>query len=889
MAKLAQAKKNGTPAVKRPTLKPSAVPVEDAAAVADTGQRPFPIVALGASAGGLEALAQFLEHVPAGRGMAFVVIQHLDPTQKGMLPELLQRATPMPVAQARNRMKVKPGCVYVIPPNRDLSILHDCLYLLEPVAPRGLRLPIDFFFRALADDRREHAIGVILSGMGSDGTLGLRAIKERGGLVLVQDPATARFDSMPRSAVDAGLADIVAAAEELPLRIGDYLRHTPRVAPGPVILETETAEQRSAFDKTCILLRARTGHDFSLYKKSTVYRRIERRMAIHQIDRIADYVRYLRENPQEVDLLFKELLIGVTKFFRDTAPWVCLQETALPELLAAYPAGAALRAWVAGCSTGEEAYSLAIAFREMQERLGSLARYSLQIFATDLDADAIELARQGLYPANIAADVSDERLKRFFVEDGGGYRVSKEIREMVVFAPQNLIMDPPFTKLDILTCRNLLIYLGGELQKKLLPLFHYSLKPGGILMLGSAESIGGFTDLFTPLDAKARLFRRGTSPLNTVELVFPTRYFPTKNESLMDVKSEPAPANLQDLADHLLLQQFSPAAVLVTGSGDLVYISGRTGKYLEPAAGKVNWNIHAMAREGLRNELAIALPKALRGGERVVCRGLHVGGNGGNGGTQLVDLIVQPIDEPAALRGMAMVVFSEVASPPQTGATGKAGARRSQSAGEVEPALALARQQVQTLREEMQTSQEELKSANEELQSTNEELQSTNEELTTSKEEMQSLNEELQTVNVELQSKVDELSSANNDMKNLLNSTDMATIFLDNVLHVRRFTTQATRLFKLIPGDVGRPLSDIVTDLDYPGLLSDAEDVLRTLAFSEREVAAGNDRWFQVKIMPYRTLENVIDGVVITLNDIGRAKRLEAQLRGDVDNARESP
>jgi chemotaxis methyl-accepting protein methylase len=889
MAKLAQTKKNNTPAVKRPALKPSAAPVEAAAAVASKGQRPFPIVALGASAGGLEALAQFLEHVPAGSGMAFVVIQHLDPTQKGMLPELLQRATAMPVAQAKNRMKVKPGCVYVIPPNRDLSILHDCLYLLEPVAPRGLRLPIDFFFRALADDRREHAIGVILSGMGSDGTLGLRAIKERGGLVLAQDPATARFDSMPRSAVDAGLADIVAAAEELPLRIGDYLRYTPRVAPGPVILETETAEQRSAFDKTCILLRARTGHDFSLYKKSTVYRRIERRMAIHQIDRIADYVRYLRENAQEVDLLFKELLIGVTKFFRDTAPWVCLQETALPELLAAYPAGAALRAWVAGCSTGEEAYSLAIAFREMQERLASPARYSLQIFATDLDPDAIEQARQGLYPANIAADVSDERLKRFFVEDGGGYRVSKEIREMVVFAPQNLIMDPPFTKLDILTCRNLLIYLGAELQKKLLPLFHYSLKPGGILMLGSAESIGGFTDLFAPLDAKARLFRRGSSPLNAVELVFPTRYFPTKNESLMDVKPEPAPANLQDLADHLLLQQFSPAAVLVTGSGDLVYISGRTGKYLEPAAGKVNWNIHAMAREGLRNELAIALPKALRGGERVVCHGLPIGSNGGsNAGTQLVDLIVQPINEPAALRGMAMVVFSEVATPsvPDSPA-GKTRSPRSQPA--LEQALAHAQQQVMTLREEMQTSQEELKSANEELQSTNEELQSTNEELTTSKEEMQSLNEELQTVNVELQSKVDELSSANNDMKNLLNSTDMATIFLDNALHVRRFTTQATRLFKLIPGDVGRPLSDIATDLAYPGLLTDAEEVLRTLASSEREVAAGDDRWFQVKIMPFRTLENVIDGVVITFNDIGRAKRLEAQLRVDVDNAKDSP
>jgi two-component system CheB/CheR fusion protein len=847
----------------------------------------FPVVALGASAGGLEALEQFLAHVPAGSGMAFVIIQHLDPTQKGMMPELLQRATVMPVMQAKNRMKVNPDCVYVIPPNRDLSILHDCLHLLEPEAPRGLRLPIDFFFRALADDRRQRAICVILSGMGSDGTLGLRAIKEQGGLVLVQDPASAKFDSMPRNAIDTGLVDIVAMAEELPLRIVDTLRHSPRAA-GPAVTGIETAAQRSAFDKICILLRARTSHDFSLYKKSTVYRRIERRMAIHQLDRIADYVRYLQENAQEVELLFKELLIGVTKFFRDPAPWAYLKDHALPDLLAANPPGSTLRAWVTGCSTGEEAYSLAIAFREAQERLGPPGRHTLQIFATDLDADAIEKARQGLYPANIAADVSEERLKRFFVEEGGGYRVGKDIRGMVVFAPQNVIMDPPFTKLDIVTCRNLLIYLDMALQKKLLPLFHYSLRPGGILMLGCAESIGNFTDLFAPLENKARIFRRSSAALRAPDLEFPTRYFPMKTESLMDEKPEPGTGNLQNLADQFLLQQFAPTAVLVTGAGDLVYISGRTGKYLEPAAGKVNWNIHAMAREGLRNDLAIALPKAVRSGERVDCRNLRIGGNGG---TQMVDLTIQPIAEPAALRGMVMVVFTDVIEPSVTPSAkdtvaGKRAPRRSEREAELEQALAQARHDAQILREEMQTSQEELKSSNEEMQSTNEELQSTNEELTTSKEEMQSLNEELQTVNIELQAKLEELSSANTDMKNLLNSTDMATIFLDNALHVRRYTTQVTRLFKLIPSDVGRPLSDMVTDLDYPAMLADAEDVLRTLAFSDREITTHDGRWFQVKIMPYRTQDNVIDGVVITFNDIGRAKRLEAELRAVAGNAR---
>jgi two-component system, chemotaxis family, CheB/CheR fusion protein len=846
----------------------------------------FPIVAIGASAGGLEALAQFLGHVPVGCGMAFVIIQHLDPDHKGMMPELLQRTTLMPVVQAKNRVKVRPDCVYVIPPNADLSILHDSLYLLEPIAPRGLRLPIDFFFRALADDRQEQAIGVILSGMGSDGTLGVRAIKERGGLVLAQDPLTAKFDSMPKSIIDAGLAEIIAAAEKLPQRIIDtlHLQQPAKMA----VSDVESVDQKSAFDKICILLRERTGHDFSFYKKTTVYRRIERRMAIHQLDRIADYVHHLRENPQELDLLFKELLIGVTNFFRDPATWAYLQEKTLPDLLAATPPGTTLRAWVAGCSSGEEAYSLAIIFRELQEQRKPHDRCSLQIFATDLDPDAIEKARRALYPANIAIDVSEARLKRFFVEDGGSFRVAKEIREMVVFAPQNIIMDPPFTKLDMLTCRNLLIYLGAELQKKLLPLFHYSLKPGGILMLGSAESIGNFTDLFEPLESKARLFKRSNSLLHPDELEFPTRHFPTKAALPMEPKPETSTANLQTLADQLLLQKFSPAAVLVTASGDLVYINGRTGKYLEPAAGKVNWNIHAMARDDLRQEISLALPRALRSGESVVSNNLRVGNNGGS---QLVDLTIFPIQEPAPLRGMAMLVITDVATPTEVATeTGKRSPRRAQRELDLEKALAQAQQEVQRLREEMQTSQEEVKSASEELQSTNEELQSTNEELTTSKEEMQSLNEELQTVNVELQSKVDELSSANNDMKNLLNSTDIATIFLDNALHVRRFTTQATRLFKLIPGDIGRPLSDIVTNLTYPNLEIDAEQVLSTLAFSDREIDTTDGRWFQVKIMPYRTLENVIDGVVMTFNDISRAKILEKELRavGKFPNAEPS-
>ena len=839
-------------------------------------QNAFPIVGIGASAGGLEALELFLKHVPAGSGMAFVIVQHLDPTHKGIMVELLQRVTPMPVVQARDRLKVAPDRVYVIPPNKDMSILHGVLHLLEPAAPRGLRLPIDFFFRSLADDCQARSIGVILSGMGSDGTLGLRAIKEKAGVVFVQAPASAKFDGMPRSAIDAGLADVVAPAEELPGRIIDYLKHAPLIAtPDP----SREGKTQSALEKVFILLRTQTGHDFSLYKKSTIYRRVERRMGLHQIDKIATYVRFLRENPQETELLFKELLIGVTSFFRDPPAWEQLKDEVIPALLAAHPKGGVLRAWASGCSTGEEAYSLAMVFKEALERVKPAGNFSLQVFATDLDRDAIDRARAGVYPANIAADVSPERLRRFFVKDEHGYRVGKEIRETVVFAPQNVIMDPPFTKLDLLICRNLLIYLDPGMQKKLMPLFHYSLNPGGVLFLGSAETIGAFTDLFAPLAGKTRFYRRLDSALGTEPVEFPSSFFPDlPHAATVQPQARMPVPNLQTLADQLLLQRFSPAAVLTNDKGDILYISGRTGKYLEPAAGKANWNIFAMAREGLRYELNNALQKALRQKTAAGLKGVKVGTNGG---VQAVDITVQPISEPAALQGMVMIVFTDVATPPETKAAGKTprASARSASLAALERELQQAREETQTCREQMQTSQEELKSTNEELQSTNEELQSTNEELTTSKEEMQSLNEELQTVNHELQAKVDELSQANNDMKNLLDSTDIATLFLDDALNVRRFTPQTTSIIKLIAGDAGRPITDITTDLDYPGLAADAREVLRSLVFIEKQVATRDGRWFLVRIMPYRTLENRIDGVVITFSNITAAKTLEAQLR----------
>ncbi len=835
------------------------------------GEPSFAIVGVGASAGGLKALEAFLRHVPAQCGMAFVVVQHLDPTRKGMLPELLQRATSMSVVQIKDRTRVEPNRVYVIPPNRDLSILHGVLHLLDPVDARGLRLPIDFFFRSLAVDQKAKSVGVILSGMGSDGTLGLRAIKEQAGVVFVQAPETAKYDSMPQAAIDAGLADVVAPAEELAEKLVAYQAHSTHLSRGGDV--AAAPKTQSAIEKICVLLRNSTGHDFSLYKRSTVHRRIQRRMGLHQIESIALYVKYLQENSQEGLLLFKEMLIGVTSFFRDPEAWQHLEEDVLPALLTEHSSRGVIRAWVAGCSTGEEAYSLAIVLKETLAKLDLDRHVTLQIFATDLDKDAIDRARLGVYPLNIAGDVPAERLARHFIKEECQYRVSPAIREAVVFAEQNLIMDPPFTRLDVLTCRNLLIYLAPELQRKLLPLFHYSLAPGGVLFLGSAETTAAASDLFTPLGKKARTYRRIERPKRASSLEFPTSFHSRPPTGDNEQPSAAPALNLQALADQLLLRRYSPAAVLTNDSGDILYVGGRTGEYLEPAAGNANWNIHAMAREGLRFELTNAFQSAVREQHIVARSGIRL--DGGTTG-HAVDFTVEPLQEPEALRRMVLIVFTEPAGAPD------AEPRRSilrRAPKKAEKELTRALQELSSTREEMQTSQEELRSTNEELQSTNEELQSTNEELTTSKEEMQSLNEELQTVNHELQTKLDDLSRATDDMRNLLDSTEIATLFLDAQLRVRRFTPQTTKLFRLLPGDVSRPITDLATDLVYPALAADAANVLSSLFFVESEVETTDGRWYKARMMPYRTVDNRIDGVVITFSDITAAKTLEAALR----------
>ncbi len=843
----------------------------------------FPIVGIGASAGGLVALEQFLSHVPVNGGMAYVIVQHLDPHHEGMLVEILQRTTSMPVMQAKDLAQVTPDHVYVIPPGFDLTVLNGVLHLLVPPEPRGLHLPIDVFFKSLADDRQQNSIGVILSGMGSDGTVGLRAIRQAAGACFVQTPAAAQFDSMPRSAIDAGVADVVAPAEELPQKI---LAYVGRVQIASLADAQNTDEQKVAdvgfLEKVIVLLRSQVGHDFSLYKKSTLSRRIERRMGLHQLTRIEDYLRYLRENPKESELLFNELLIGVTSFFRDTPVWDQLKAEVIPGLLASYPNGAVLRAWIPGCSTGEEAYSLAMVFKETLEAIKPSQRFSLQIFASDLDKDAVATGRNGIYPRSSAADVTEKRLSRFFVEDAAGYRVCNEIREMVIFAEQNLIVDPPFTKLDLLSCRNLLIYLESELQTKLIQLFHYSLNPGGVLVLGSAESIGSATHLFSPLNVKARIFRRLDAVARALPLGFPASFVQTHSRfgatTPTALDQLHGMLNYQAAVDKLILQRYAPAAVLVNDQGDLLYFSGKTGKYLEPAPGKPSLNLFAMAREGVNQALSEAFYRAVRSKTEVALKKVKINDNGT---TQYVDVVVQPLDDPADLRGRALIVFNDVAVPKRKKLrhAGNDALDERYRVESLVQELQQSREEAKSTREEMQTSQEELKSSNEELQSANEELQSSNEELTTSKEEMQSMNEELQTVNHELQAKVAELSRASNDMKNLLDSTEIATLFLDETLNVRRFTSQATRIIKLIVGDAGRPITDIVTDLVYPDMVTDAQEVLRTLVFREKDVPTKDGRWYKVRTMPYRTQENRIDGLVITFSDISVSKKLEAELR----------
>ncbi len=820
------------------------------------------MVGVGASAGGLAALKALLHGVPPDSGLTFVIVQHLDPTRKAMLVELLQAVTPMPVREAVQDMPVQPDVVYVVPPNRELTLAQGRLQLSVPSQPRGLGLGIDIMLASLARDLGVRAAGIVLSGMGNDGTLGLQAIKLQGGLTLVQQPETAAFDAMPRSAIAAGASDIVCPPEAMGLRLWE-LREVQ--ASGEPSLRDE-----AALEEVLALLRQQCGRDLSQYKLSTLNRRVARRLAVHGLADLPAYAKFVRHNPQELALLFQEMLIGVTSFFRDPAVWQELSDKVLPVLLAHPVNPGPMRAWVAGCSTGEEAYSLAMAFSEAAAQPGVHAR-ALQIFASDVNAEAIAAARRGRYPAAAVAELSPERRKRFFSTEGSEVVIEKAIREMVLFAQHDVILDPPFTRLDLMSCRNLLIYFDARLQRRLLPLFAYSLRPGGALLLGSSETVGSASALFEPASARSRLFWRSARTVLGSAIEFPTL---KRAPSLAAYPETPLlnpalDAPLEALVSQLLLNKFSPPAVLVNAQGDILFISGSTGRYLEPASGKANWNLHAMARPGLRAQLAAALRQVFVDGLPVTTPALRLGVDD----PKLVVLSIQRVTDATVPKAMALVVFQDQPVAPKRRRAG------AQTDGASAAELARWQDEVHALRQEMVASAEELQATNEELQATNEELQSANEELTTSKEEAQSMNEELQTLNTELQSKLDDLALAQSDMQNLLNSTDIATLFLDGDLNVRRYTEQITRLVHLRPGDIGRPLSDLATMLVYPELEDDARETLRSLNFVEKQVTTQNGQWYQVRIKPYRTLANLIQGVVITLIDITAAKQLEARLR----------
>jgi two-component system CheB/CheR fusion protein len=841
------------------------------AAVATKITKPrFPVVGIGASAGGLEALQQLFTNMPADTGMAFVIVTHLDPTHESIMPELIGKCTSMPVSAAKDGVTVQPNSVYVIPQNKNMGILNGSLQLLEPTQPHGAGLPIDFFLRSLAQDQGSAAICIILSGTGSDGTLGLKAIKAEAGITIVQEPDSAKYDGMPRSAIETHLVDFVLDPVKIPKRLSAISRHFSKggVKPG-----YENSEQYSShLQKIFVLLRQHTKHDFSQYKQATLNRRIERRMSVNQIDNLSEYVNFLQAHPEEGTALFKEILISVTSFFRDPLAFQVLSKH-LQRLILTKNATETLRVWVPGCATGEEAYSIAILLRECMAESGY--ELPVQIFATDLDIEAVNIGRAGAYPAGIQADISPERLKRYFAKSENVFIVKNEIREIVIFAVQDIARDPPFSKVDLICCRNLLIYFNSDLQAKLLPVLHYSLNKKGILFLGPSESVGKFADNFTTLEKKWKIYERAETILaDHLRLQFPAAIKFENDHTIEAVNTvKPQEIDIAELAQKVLLQDYAPACVIIDQKHNIIYIHGQTGRYLELPTGEMSLDIVEMAREGLKSELASAIRKATAQDKEVTFQNLLVKNNGE---FRSVNLTVKPISSQGEGRALLMVIFQEViaAEPPEAPPPKGARSRKlDKHVEELEQELKFTKEDLHTTIEELETANEELKSANEELQSTNEELQSTNEELETSREELQSINEELMTVNMEYQAKIDELSKMTDDLLNLLNSTDTAMLFLDNNLNIRRYTPSIVKLFNVIKSDVGRPISHVTSNLAYPDFDKDLSSVLDTLNSKHVDVETKDGHWFNLRILPYRTADNAISGLVVNFIDIDEHKK----------------
>ena len=839
------------------------------------GGSPFPVVGIGASAGGLEASTQLLKHLPPDTGMAFVLVQHLDPTHASALTEILSRATTLPVTEVTDGMRVEPKHVYVIPPNTNMAILHGVLSLMPRPETHGQHLPIDYFLRSLAEDQRTRAVGVILSGTASDGTLGLKAIKDEGGITFAQDEKSAKYSGMPSSAIAAGCVDRVLPPEGIARELArisqhPYVMHSPEVQAEPW-----QPGETDALHKIFILLRTQTGVDFTDYKHTTIRRRIQRRMLLHTIDRMDQYVRFLQDHADEVDALYQDFLINVTSFFRDPESFRTLKKKVFPSLVKNRAPGQPLRVWVPGCSTGEEAYSIAIS---LQEFLGNKkADTQIQIFATDISEAAIEKARAGFYPKNIEEEVSPERLRRFFAKAEHGYRINEATRGMCVFARQNAVKDPPFSKLALISCRNLLIYLGSVLQKKLIPILHYALLPGGFLMLGSSETIGSFADLFTLTDKRQKIYSKKQTRAGPMLELAASERLPLSNKPERATEELPGVISLDKQVDSLLLSQYAPPGVLINNDMQILQFRGNTRPFLAPTPGEASLNLLNMVTEGLRLDLWSAIRKARKTNGHVRKKGLGIGENDRS---RRIDLEVIPLKAPSSKEYFFLVLFQEVTVHPVSKTTRDRRAGRDK--GErTEPSLvarlrhelAATKEYLRTSVEEQEAAGEELRSANEEIQSSNEELQSTNEELETAKEELQSTNEELTTLNEELQTRNYELSQLNNDLVNLLGSTHIPIVIVENDLRIRRFTPAAQAVFNLIPADVGRPLGDIQPKVNVPDLTQLILEVIDTLDTREREVQDREGHWYSLRIRPYKTLDNKIQGAVVALVDIDAARR----------------
>jgi two-component system CheB/CheR fusion protein len=844
-------------------------------------QPPPPVVGIGASAGGINALKQFFTNVDKASGAAYVVILHLSPDHDSRLAQVLQTATAMPVAQVTGSVAIEPDHVYVLSPNKSLTIADGLLSVSDFTRPEERRSPVDVFFRALADSRGSHAIAVVLSGTGPNGSAGVKRIKASGGLILAQDPDEAEYGDMPRNSIATGLVDVILPVAAMPAKIAAYLEHLRR-DPAEVEATDRAPDDADAMREVLSQLRVRTGHDFSNYKTATVRRRIERRMTLREVPTVAAYARLMRQEPAEAISLMQELLISVTNFFRDGAAWQALEQRVIPRLFVNKGLGDQVRVWVAGCATGEEAYSIAMLLAE--HAAGVVEQPAIQLFATDLDLRAITIAREGLYSSAEVVDVSQERLQRFFIRDPAGYRVRRELREQVLFAQHNLVKDPPFSHLDLISCRNLLIYLNRAVQERVIETFHFALRPGAYLFVGNSESPEGTNEVFTRFDAAAHVYEsrlvtsRPALPITAgpMTVARPARY------AEIHASDRLAPADLHQR----LLEQYSPPSVIISADHHVVHMSERAGRFMQIRGGELSRDLLQLVRPELRADLRTALHQAARDRTSVEVRGVVMLLEDV---THTLDISVRPVlrdGDPA--RGFFLVLFNEAGSiaPSDDESSRTLSSPAEPVVQHLEEELGRIKAQLRMTIEQYETQVEEAKASNEELQAMNEELRSAAEELETGKEELQSVNEELTTVNEELKIKIDELALTNNDFQNFINVTDIGAIFLDRALRVKFSTPRARDVFNLLDSDGGRLLSDITSKLSYGGVHEDVQRVLDRLTPIEREVQSEDGLWHLMRLRPYRTSDNRIEGVVVTFQDISERHRALDQLRRSEERLR---